>query len=87
MVKLNAAQRQLLFDEMKRLKFAGTASQANFAMINIRTPVPPAIQEFEKRRVLVGRGFPALPTFLRVTLGTAGEMTRFFVAFQEIFRS
>jgi histidinol-phosphate/aromatic aminotransferase/cobyric acid decarboxylase-like protein len=50
-VKLNSAQRQLLFDEMKRLKFAGTASQANLAMINIRTPVPPVIQEFEKRKV------------------------------------
>ena len=57
-VKLNAAQRQLLFDEMKRLKFAGTASRANFAMINIRTPVPPVIQEFEKRKALVGREFP-----------------------------
>ena len=86
-VKLNAAQRQLLFDEMKRLKFAGTASQANFAMINIRTPVPPVLQEFAKRKVLAGREFPALPTFLRVTLGTAAEMKKFFVAFQEIFRS
>jgi histidinol-phosphate aminotransferase len=56
-------------------------------MISIRTPVPPVIQEFEKRNVLVGRGFPALPTFLRVTLGTADEMKKFFVAFQEIFRS
>ena len=56
-------------------------------MINIRTPVPPVIQEFEKRKVAVGREFPALPTFLRVTLGTADEMTKFFVAFQEIFRS
>jgi len=72
---------------MKRFKLAGTASQANFAMINIRTPVPPVIQKFEKRKVLVGREFPALPTFLRVTLGTAAEMKKFFVAFQEIFRS
>ena len=30
---------------------------------------------------------PLLPTFLRATLGTADEMTDFFVAFQEIFRS
>jgi histidinol-phosphate aminotransferase len=86
-VKLNAAQRQLLFDEMKRLKFAGRASQVNLAMINIRTPVPPVIPEFGKLKVLVGREFPALPTFLRVTLGTADAMTKFFVAFQEIFRS
>lgn len=61
--------------------------QADFAMINIRTPVPQVIREFARRAVLVGRDFPALPTFLRVTLGTAAEVTEFFVAFQEIFRS
>ena len=61
--KLNATQRQLLLDEMNRLKFAGTTSEANFAMINIRTPVPPIIQEFGKRKVLLGREFRALPSF------------------------
>jgi len=86
-VKQNATQRQNLFDEMKRLKFEHTASQANFVMINVKKPVVPVIQEFEKRKVLVGREFPALPTFMRVTLGTADEMKKFFVAFQEIFRA
>jgi histidinol-phosphate aminotransferase len=56
-------------------------------MINIRKPVAPVIQEFEKRKVLVGREFPALPTFMRVTFGTGDEMKKFFVAFQEIFRA
>jgi histidinol-phosphate aminotransferase len=85
--KLNAANRQLVFDEMKRLKFECTASESNFLMINIRKPVPPVIQEFEKRKVLVGREFPAMPTFLRVTIGTEDEMKKFFVAFREILRA
>lgn len=85
--KLNAANRQLVFDEMKRLKFECTASESNFLMINIRKPVGPVIQEFEKRKVLVGREFAAMPTFLRVTIGTEDEMKKFFVAFREILRA
>jgi histidinol-phosphate aminotransferase len=85
--KLNAANRQLVFDEMKKLKFECTASESNFLMINIKKPVGPVIQEFEKRKVLVGREFPAMPTFLRVTIGTEDEMKKFFVAFREILRA
>ncbi len=85
--KLNAANRQMLFDEMKRMKFDCTDSQSNFMMINVKKPVGPIIQEFEKRKVLVGREFPAMTNFLRVTIGTEDEMKKFFVAFREIFRA
>ncbi len=85
--KLNAAQRQIFFDEMKRRKFECTPSQANFVMVNVRTPVAPIIKEFEKRKVLVGREFPAMPNFVRVTFGTDDEMKKFYAAFQDIFRT
>jgi histidinol-phosphate aminotransferase len=85
--KLNAAQREIFFDEMKKAKFESTPSQANFVMVNVRTPVAPVIREFEKRKILVGREFPAMGNFLRVTLGNDAEMKRFYGAFHEIFRS
>jgi histidinol-phosphate aminotransferase len=85
--RLNAAQRQVFFDEMKRSNVVCAASQANFVMVNIRRPVKPVIAEFAKRRILVGREFPAMPTFLRVTLGTEAEMKKFYSAFHEIVRS
>jgi hypothetical protein len=47
----------------------------------------PIIKEFEKRKVLVGREFPAMPNFLRVTFGTDDEMKKFYAAFQDIFRT
>ena len=34
--------------------------------------------------VEVGRVFPALPTFMRVTIGTAPEMKQFVTAFKEV---
>jgi histidinol-phosphate/aromatic aminotransferase/cobyric acid decarboxylase-like protein len=86
-IKLNAAQRQVFFDEMKKAGYEVTPSQANFIMVNVRTKVGPVIEEFQKRKVLVGREFPAMPTFLRVTFGTDEEMKKFYAAFHDIFRS
>ncbi len=60
-------------------------SDANFFLVHVRRPVPPVVEEFRKRGVLVGRPFTAVPEHLRVSVGTADEMTRFITAFKEIF--
>jgi histidinol-phosphate aminotransferase len=83
-VKLNAAQRQLFVDQMTKAGFSCAASQTNFVMVNVKRPVAPIIAEFSKRRILVGREFKGMPTFLRVTLGTAAEMQRFYPAFHAL---
>jgi histidinol-phosphate aminotransferase len=84
---LNAVERQRFMAEVKRAGFECAESHANFVMVNLRQPVAPVIDALAKRGVLVGREFPAMPTFLRVTLGTAAEMTRFYPAFREVMRS
>jgi len=84
--RLNAAQRQTFVDEMKRAGFSCAASQANFVMVNIKRPVAPVIAEFAKRRVLVGREFAGMPTFLRVTLGTDAEMKQFYPVFRQVVK-
>lgn len=86
-VKLNEAQRQALYAEMKSMKFEAIPSHTNFVMIHIKTPVAPVITEFAKRKILVGREFPPMVNYLRVSIGTEDEMKKFFVAFREIFRS
>ncbi|HXW16843.1 MAG TPA: histidinol-phosphate transaminase [Candidatus Acidoferrales bacterium] len=60
-------------------------SQANFFMVDTRADVRPAIEEFKKRGVLVGRKFPSLPNYLRVTVGTDDEMRVFASVFEEIY--
>jgi len=42
------------------------------------------IDEFKKKGVLVGRPFPPLNVHLRVSVGSADEMSRFMVAFREV---
>ncbi len=60
-------------------------SDANFFLVNLRRPVAPVVAEFRKKGVLVGRPFAGLPEHLRVSVGTADEMSRFTTAFKEIF--
>ncbi|HET8644886.1 MAG TPA: histidinol-phosphate transaminase [Vicinamibacteria bacterium] len=50
---------------------------ANFMMIHVGTDVRPVIEGFKARGLLVGRRFAAMPEWLRVTIGTDGEMRAF----------
>jgi histidinol-phosphate aminotransferase len=59
-------------------------SQANFFMVDIGREVKPVIAELRERGVEVGRLFPALPTHLRVTVGTREEMQAFLAAFDAL---
>jgi histidinol-phosphate aminotransferase len=53
-------------------------------MIDMRREVPPIIAAFRQRKVQVGRLFPPLPNFLRVTIGTKAQMERFVAVFKEV---
>ncbi len=70
--------------ELTGLGYEVIPSQANFFMVNIRRPVNTVTGEFRKRGVLVGRPFPPMNDYLRVSVGDAGEMGRFMAAFKEI---
>jgi histidinol-phosphate aminotransferase len=72
---------------VESLGFKTIPSDTNFFMIHIKRPVQPVIEEFKKRGVLVGRPFPPMTDFLRVSVGTAPEMDRFAMAFKEIMTS
>lgn len=77
----NTATRAHVVAELGRRGFEVIPSQANFMMIQTRRPVKPLIAALADRGVLVGRLFPALPTHLRVTLGTPEQMEKFLTAF------
>jgi histidinol-phosphate aminotransferase len=83
-VKANEVQRAAFYAEMKRAGFECIPSQANFVMVNIRTEAGLVIDEFWRRKILVGREFPPMTKFLRVSLGTDEEMKQFYSAFRQI---
>lgn len=79
------ASRAWLTKQLKELGCKVTDSQANFLMVDMGSDVGPIIAEFRKRGILVGRKFPSMPTWLRVTIGTQEETATFFAAFRGIY--
>lgn len=59
-------------------------SEANFVMIDTGRDVAPLIEAFKAKKILVGRRFPSMPTWLRVSVGTPAEMAAFLAALRDI---
>jgi histidinol-phosphate aminotransferase len=56
-------------------------SQANFFMVDVGRPGREFSQNMLKEKVAIGRSWAAMPNYVRVTVGTAAEMTKFQQAF------
>jgi histidinol-phosphate aminotransferase len=82
----NAENRQRTTAALEALGYHVLPSQANFFMVDIKREVPPIIQAFRARGIAVGRQFPPMTQHLRVSIGTADEMTGFVQAFADIMR-
>jgi histidinol-phosphate aminotransferase len=83
--KLNTDLRAKTTNELQSLGYDVIPSQTNFFMVHVGRDVVPVAEEFKKRGVLVGRPFPPMNQHLRVSVGSADEMSRFMTAFREIF--
>jgi histidinol-phosphate aminotransferase len=76
--------RQWLADQLAKDGWQVVPSHTNFVMIDMTRDVQPIIESFRERNIDVGRRFPSMSNFLRVTIGTQPEMEKFLVAFREI---
>jgi histidinol-phosphate aminotransferase len=76
----NAETRAWLVAELDRLGHRMLPSEANFVMIDLRTEVRPVIVALREHGVRVGRVFPAMPSHMRLTIGTPEEMQTFVEA-------
>jgi histidinol-phosphate aminotransferase len=70
--------------ELTDLGYTVLPSEANFFMVHLRRPVTSVTKEFRQRGILVGRPFPPMLDYMRVSVGNADEMARFLAAFKEI---
>jgi histidinol-phosphate aminotransferase len=85
MKQLNKQVRDKAMNELKAMGYELIPSQTNFFMVNVKTDVTQVGEEFKKREILVGRKFPPMNEWLRVSVGTEDEMNRFMKAFKEVF--
>jgi histidinol-phosphate aminotransferase len=56
-------------------------SQANFFMVDVKRPGKDFGAAMMKENVAIGRSWPAMPNYVRVTVGTKDEMAKFQTAF------
>ena len=82
--RLNSEAKRFTTSELDKMGYKTIPSQANFIMVDVKRPVVPLIQALKQRNVQVGRLFPALPDYMRVTIGKKSEMESLLAAFRQI---
>jgi histidinol-phosphate aminotransferase len=82
--KLNSEVKSFTTSELNKMGYTQIPSQTNFIMFDVKRPVVPLIKALKERNVQVGRLFPALPNYMRLTIGKKTEMEAFLSAFRQV---
>jgi histidinol-phosphate aminotransferase len=82
--QINARVRVGVFAWLDKNGYSYIPSEANFFMLDTKRPAKPAIDAMAKQNVYIGRIWPSMPTYTRVTIGTAPEMEQFQTAWQKV---
>jgi histidinol-phosphate aminotransferase len=85
--RINASVRQQTFQWLDRNGFSYIRSESNCFMLDTKRPGQPVRDAMAKENVLIGRIWPIMPTYVRITVGTQEEMERFQSAFQKVMKA
>jgi histidinol-phosphate aminotransferase len=81
-VAKNAQNRRMFFNEAGARGLKPINSSTNFVMMDVHRPTQQVIQYFEQNNVWIGREFPPLDTYIRVSLGKPEEMKEFWRVYE-----
>jgi histidinol-phosphate aminotransferase len=82
--RINATIRQQTFDWLARNGYSFIPSESNCFMVDCKRPGQEVRDSMAKENVFVGRIWPIMPTWVRITVGTQEEMARFQTTFQKV---
>jgi histidinol-phosphate aminotransferase len=82
--RINAAVREETFQWLDRNGYSYIRSEANHFMLDTKRPAKQVIDAMAQQNVFIGRIWPIMPTYTRITVGTHEEMMRFQTAFQKV---
>ena len=77
-VQRNAADRREFVSQARARKLSVIPSYANFVMMETGIPIETLISYFESKFIHIGRPFPPMNTFARISLGLPAEMQTFW---------
>jgi len=69
---------------LEKHNFSVVPSKSNCFMVDTKRPGTEVIEAMRKEKVIIGRLFPAMPNYVRVTVGTREEMDKFKAAFLKV---
>jgi histidinol-phosphate aminotransferase len=84
--RINRAARESVFAWLHSNGYAFIPSQSNCFMLETGRDGKEAIAAMRQQDVYVGRIWPVMPTYVRVTVGTPAEMERFQSAFHAVMK-
>jgi histidinol-phosphate aminotransferase len=83
-VRRNAADRDEFMRQAAARKLKPIPSCTNFVMMGTNRPIRNLIDYFAKNNIRVGRPFPPMDTYARVSLGTPEQMKEFWQVWDEM---
>ena len=85
--RINATIRQQTFQWLDRNGYVYIPSESNCFLLDTKRPGQSVRAAMAKENVMIGRVWPSMPTWVRITVGTAEEMSRFQSAFQKVMNA
>jgi len=85
--RINARVRHQTFEWLKHNGYSYIPSESNCFMLDTKRSGKEVREAMAKENVLVGRIWPVMPSYVRITVGTLEEMERFQSAWQRVMKS
>jgi histidinol-phosphate aminotransferase len=84
--RINAGVRKATFEWLDHNGYFYIPSESNCFLLETKRPGKEVREAMAKENVLIGRTWPVMPTYVRVTVGTQPEMEKFQAAFQKVMK-
>jgi histidinol-phosphate aminotransferase len=84
--RINASVRQQTFQWLDRNGYTYIPSESNCFLLDTKRPGQEVRDAVAKENVMIGRVWPIMPTWVRITVGTQEEMEHFQAAFQKVMK-
>ncbi len=85
--RINAATREQVCDWLRTNGYSFIPSQSNCFMLDTQRNGQQVIEAMRQQNVYIGRIWPVMPTYVRVTVGTPDEMGQFQTAFNRVMKN
>jgi len=82
--RINARTRSEVFAWLDRNGYSYIPSESNCFMLDTKRAAKDVVDAMAKQNVVIGRVWPVMPTYARITVGTASEMEQFQAAWQKV---